>query len=219
MKPLTGSLALISFLVAGPLLTAAPQTPRDRTPPPAEAGPQEVRPDALAPRDLPPPPPPPAARPKPPAEAPQAQRERSQEDGQWVHTEQYGWVWMPYGDGFTHTPPSGGTPHMYLYYPEVGWTWVLAPWLWGWGPRPYFGVVGPRFYGWWGVGLGHWYGFSGRGHVGFVGGSYWGSGRWHHVGRGTYSPGHGSYGRGGNFSFGGGTGGGGGRSLSPGWRR
>jgi hypothetical protein len=49
---------------------------------------------------------------------------------------------------------------MYLYYPVAGWSWVAAPWLWGSGPAPYFGLVGPEFYAWFGIGLGHWYGFT-----------------------------------------------------------
>jgi hypothetical protein len=100
-------------------------------------------------------------------------------DGQWVYTEQYGWVWMPYGDKFTHVPPDGGVPNMYVYYPEAGWCWVIAPWLWGWGPRPYFGMLGPGFYGWWGVGLGRWFGFAGPyRHLGWEHRGYWGGGRW-----------------------------------------
>ncbi len=82
--------------------------------------------------------------------------------GQWVYTSQYGWVWMPYDNGYTYAPPDGSTPDMYVYGPEIGWCWVVAPWLWGWGPAPYFGVAGPRWYGWYGHGLGRWYGYQGR---------------------------------------------------------
>lgn len=190
----------LTFALVAPLALAA-QEPLDR----AAQGqaPRELPPDTAAPRDTPPPPPPPSARPKPPADL-ERERPRAEEGGQWVYTDQYGWVWMPYGEGFTHLPASGGTPHMYLYYPEVGWTWVLAPWLWGWGPRPYFGVLGPRYFGWWGVGLGRWYGFGPRYRTFGIGGHYWGSGHWVGVrpgGRG-FAPGRG-----------------GGRSLAPGWRR
>jgi len=30
----------------------------------------------------------------------------------------------------------------------VGWAWVSAPWLWGWGPALHFGVHGGGHYGW-----------------------------------------------------------------------
>ena len=62
---------------------------------------------------------------------------------------------MPYGDVYTHVPANGeGEPYAYVYYPSYGWTWVAAPWVWGYGTWPYFGVLGPaRFWwyarGWW----------------------------------------------------------------------
>ncbi len=89
-----------------------------------------------------------------PAGTPQPQATYEQQaSGQWVYTQQYGWVWMPYGDGYTYVPPSGeGEPYEYVYYPSYGWTWVVAPWVWGWGPWPYFGVVGPWHFGWYGHG-------------------------------------------------------------------
>ena len=73
--------------------------------------------------------------------------------GQWVYTQQYGWVWMPYGDAYSYVPPDGeGEPYEYVYYPAYGWTWVVAPWIWGFGPWPYFGVFGPAHFGWFGHG-------------------------------------------------------------------
>ena len=86
-------------------------------------------------------PPPPSA--KPPASPAQQQAAEAQtaSSGQWVHTQQYGWVWMPYGDAYSYVPPEGeGQPYEYVYYPSHGWTWVVAPWIWGFGPWPYFGV-------------------------------------------------------------------------------
>jgi hypothetical protein len=90
----------------------------------------------------------------PPAES--APPPRAPDDsGQWVYTQQYGWLWMPYGDAYASSPPGGyGDPYMYVFYPAVGWTWVVAPWIWGFGPRPFFGVHGfHRFaffrHGWW----------------------------------------------------------------------
>jgi hypothetical protein len=81
-------------------------------------------------------PPPPPVNPPPPPTA------KVPEDlGQWVYTSQYGWVWMPYGDEYVYTPPDDqGQPYEYLFYPDYGWIWVVAPWIWGIGPFPYFGV-------------------------------------------------------------------------------
>jgi hypothetical protein len=97
--------------------------------------------------------------------------------GQWVRTSQYGWVWMPYGNGYAYAPPDGGDPLMYVYYPSFGWTWVIAPWLWGWGPMPFFGVAGWWHFGWWGHGFGRWDGFRGD-HAFFHGRGVWHDGRW-----------------------------------------
>jgi hypothetical protein len=48
--------------------------------------------------------------------------------GQWVYTQQYGWVWIPYGDNYTDVPATGsGEPYEYVYYPAYGWCWVDAP--------------------------------------------------------------------------------------------
>jgi hypothetical protein len=90
--------------------------------------------------------------------------EESPPPGQWVYTQQYGWVWMPYSDAYTHVPDYGyGQPYMFVYYPAYGWSWVVAPWVWGVGPWPYFGVYGGSRFGW---------------HAHFVG---WGHhARWHH---------------------------------------
>jgi hypothetical protein len=69
--------------------------------------------------------------------------------GQWVYTQQYGWVWMPYGSQYTYTPSQAGIyPSEYVYYPSYGWTWVTAPWVFGWGVSPYFGVYGASHFGW-----------------------------------------------------------------------
>ena len=72
---------------------------------------------------------------------------------------------------------------MYVLYPVYGWCWLTAPWLWGAGPMPYFGVVGPRYYVWFGVGFGHWYGFGPHYRLwGWSGRGYWGRGGWVGVG-------------------------------------
>jgi len=96
-----------------------------------------------------PPPPPTSVTPPPPRVEPQA----AAPSGQWVDTQQYGRIWIPYSDSYTYTPPSGhGEPYEYVYYPSYGWTWVVAPWIWGWGPWPVFGYYGPVHYGWYGHG-------------------------------------------------------------------
>ncbi len=81
--------------------------------------------------------------------------------GQWVYTDQYGWIYMPYGSGYTYAPADGGgEPSMYVYGTTGGWRWVVAPWLWGWGPVPYFGVHGGSHFAWYGHGWGPgWRGF------------------------------------------------------------
>ncbi len=145
--------------------------------------PQPAPPATPAPQD--PPPPPPGDRPDPPSDPPQSPPGQEAPKGQWVHTSQYGWVWMPYGNDYTNVPADGGTPNMYVYYPEVGWSWVLAPWLWGWGPRPYFGAVGWGYFGWYGVGMGHWYGWGGPYYrAGYYGRGYFRGGSWHGVSHG-----------------------------------
>jgi hypothetical protein len=109
----------------------------------APSGDAPPAPSAEAPSPAPDQSPPPAAAP------PQTTAPRSAPPGQWVYTQQYGWVWMPYGDAYTYAPPSGdGEPYMYVYYPVVGWTWVVAPWVWGIGPWPFFGVRGPVLFAW-----------------------------------------------------------------------
>ena len=36
---------------------------------------------------------------------------------------------------------------VFVFYPRFGWRWVLAPWVFGLGPRPYF-VHGPVRFAW-----------------------------------------------------------------------
>lgn len=218
MRTLIGTLVLTTALAIVPLKASMQEQDRN----PVGSGSDTVRPvEPDTPPPTNPPPPPPAARPAPPATPPQPLPQQKPTDtGQWVHTTQYGWVWMPYGDTYAHVPPDGSTPSMYVYYPEAGWCWVVAPWLWGWGPMPYFGLMGPRYYGWFGFGFGHWYGFARPyEHWGWHGRAYWGGGRWNGVNR-FYGGGPGS-GRGGGFRGGSVRGGSGGhsRGLSPGGRR
>jgi hypothetical protein len=83
---------------------------------------------------------------------------------------------MAYGNDYSFVPKDGSAPDMYVYYPSVGWCWVIAPWIWGLGPMPYFGARGPRF-PWWGRGYGRWYGFR-AGYTNWNGRGYWSDGRW-----------------------------------------
>jgi len=112
--------------------------------------------DAVPPESVAPEQTPPAAPAQPPAPPAQDQATAASPDanGQWVYTQQYGWVWMPYGDAYTYAPSEGeGQPYQYVYYPAYGgWTWVVAPWVWGVGPWPYFGVYGPAHFAWYGYG-------------------------------------------------------------------
>ncbi len=132
---------------------AATQPAQPSTAPSAVA----AQPSATVPADSPPP---------PPITTPAPQRLQSRAEppsvpeGEWAYTEQYGWVWMPYGAAYAVTPEDEyGDPYMYVYYPSTGWAWVEAPWLWGWGPAPRFGVSAGVRYGWHGHGWGdHWRG-------------------------------------------------------------
>jgi hypothetical protein len=96
----------------------------------------------------------PAWTPPAPAETPAPQPQAATPPGQWVYTQQYGWLWMPYADAYTQVPVNGyGEPYAYVYYPAYStWTWVAAPWVWGYGPWPVFGVWGPARFGWYGHG-------------------------------------------------------------------
>jgi hypothetical protein len=143
-----------------------------------EAPPAAAQPTAPEPTLAPPAPP---EMPAPPAEQ-QALTQEAPASGQWVYTGQYGWVWMPYGDSYTYQPTDGGAPDMYVYYPTVGWCWVVAPWVWGWGAQPYFGIYGTGRFGWYGYGYGHWYGFRGP-YANWSGRGYWNGGRWYGAGR------------------------------------
>ncbi len=121
-----------------------------------EEGPPAAAADDRGPRETVTPPsgPPAEPAPAPPARTPPPPRQEAQAEattGQWVYTQQYGWVWMPYADRYLYLPPDG-PPYAYLYYPAYGWTWVAAPWIFGWGPWPYFGFHGAFYYGWYGHG-------------------------------------------------------------------
>jgi len=176
---------LATLLLTLPLLAGAQVSPPVNAPP-APVQPQEPvqTQDAEPPSTLPPPPetappPPPAevSAPPEPTAPPQAERVNvPPTDGQWVYTAQYGWVWMPFGSQFIHVPP-GGPPLMFVFYPPVGWRWVVAPWLWGLGTQPYWGVHGINGFPWWGHGVGRWYAF-GSPYVTWGARYWWNGSRW-----------------------------------------
>src|SRR5439155_187549 len=84
-----------------------------------------------------------------PAPAPPPALAAPQQTGPRVYTNQYGWVWMPYGQQYVDEGTYGASsPYQYVYCVGLGWSWVAAPWLWGWGAYPYFGVWGPSHFAW-----------------------------------------------------------------------
>jgi hypothetical protein len=194
MKPLLGSLVVASISALFPVLATA----QDYPPPPApvadagrvqrspapgarRASVWEERYDEVGP----------SADPRP--------AETGAPSGEWVRTAQYGWAWMPFADAYTRVPPDGyGEPFMYVYRPAYGWSWLAAPWVWGLGVWPTFGVYGAAPFGWYGHGWWrtperwHWRGDSFRGEIG--------PGR----GWGTFRGGHAPSGAGMARAFGGG---------------
>jgi len=159
----------LAVLLLGPLAAGAQVV---------STNPDLSQPPAPAPQSVPPSPPvtppaPPSNLPQPeyappddtgqsaeaePLPPPTVQMAPASPAGQWVYTAQYGWVWMPYGSAYTYLP-AGAYPDMYVFFPAYGWRWVAAPWVWGVGPRPWFGVYGFARFGWYGRGFGRWYGF------------------------------------------------------------
>jgi hypothetical protein len=98
---------------------------------------------------MPEPPPPPEAQAAPPAyAAPQAYAAPAP-SGQWVYTNQYGWVWMPYGESYTYVT-ANEVAYTYAYYPRFGWRWISSPWVVGYGPSPFWGRLGPVHFAWYG---------------------------------------------------------------------
>jgi len=166
-----------------PNAMAAPAPPPPGiTPPPSEPAPSEA------------PPPPPAQEPQP-APAPQADSQSESSPpppaadmpaGQWVYTNQYGWLWMPHAQQYTYIPGDAQVfPDQYVYYPVYGWRWVVAPWVYGYGPAPYWGVWGPSYFVWYAHpwfrvgGYWGWGGYRGWGHYrGWAGPRTWGARGW-----------------------------------------
>lgn len=150
MTKLTKAFVLFGTLLLLPAI-ARPQyeAPAGSLEGPAAVGVDSKPPSTAQPAGPPPTSPPATTPPPPPAQV----RRPSIPDGQWVYTQQYGWIWMPYSDRYAYVPTDGyGEPYAYVYYPAYGWTWLGAPWMWGFGPWPYFGYYGPVRYAWYGHG-------------------------------------------------------------------
>jgi len=175
--------SLVLFLALAPVVAAA-QGAEPPPPPPPDAMPVQGAPPQEAQPEAPPPPPPPATSAVPPGAAPAPVG--APPAGQWAYTNQYGWLWMPYGQPYTYIPPDTQTfPEAYVYYPVYGWRWVVAPWVYGYGPVPYWGAPGIRPFAWYAHpwfrvgGYWGWGGYRGWGaYRGWVGPRAWGAHGW-----------------------------------------
>src|SRR5882672_1790514 len=106
--------AVASVVLAGatpahaqPAPSDVPEDPyedsEDLAPPDPQVTPDDA--EAPAPALQPPnaqPPPPPAAPPAVQQQVQPAPQAQVAPGGQWVHTQQYGWVWMPYGNQYVY---------------------------------------------------------------------------------------------------------------------
>jgi len=179
---MTGVPALV-FGLAAAEPNAVPQPPSPGVaPPPSEPEPSEA----------PPPPPavestlPPGPQESSPPAAPPSNPTPGAPPGQWVYTNQYGWLWMPYAKQYTYISSDPQVyPYEYVYYPVYGWRWVVAPWVYGYGPLPYWGAWGPRYFVWYAHpwfrvgGYWGWGGYRGWGRYhGWIGPHAWGARGW-----------------------------------------
>ena len=137
-----------TFVLLFSFVLAAPALAQTEPPPPP---PDDVQPPAPPPASQPPPPPPSAPPTAQPIEPPQVTANTapapSSVPGEWVYTAQYGWVWMPYDQQYTHVIDTSGVAYMFVYYPAFGRRWVLSPCVFGLGPRPHF-IHGPGHFAW-----------------------------------------------------------------------
>jgi hypothetical protein len=143
------AIAVLAALAAniGTRADEQPAPPPQQPPPPSQ---WQTTPPPQAP-DAPPPAPEATPAPPPQQDQPQAQAAPAP-SGQWVYTQQYGWIWMPYGANYTSIPYGYDYPVTYAFQIGIGWSWIAAPWVYGWGPWPYFGVAGAFAYPWYGWG-------------------------------------------------------------------
>lgn len=143
-KTIIGVLIAAATTVGGAAFAQAPQP----------AGPDP----AWTPPAAPEPPPPPQAQAAPAygaqsyayaPPAPAATVVAPAPAGQWVYTNQYGWIWVPYADSYTYVA-GPNVAYTYAYYPRFGWRWVISPWVLGFGPTPHWGRLGPSRFAWYG---------------------------------------------------------------------
>ncbi|MFT3913051.1 MAG: hypothetical protein QM704_02860 [Anaeromyxobacteraceae bacterium] len=168
------------------LLAALPALARSQGAPPLP--PEPAPPATSAPADAPPPPPaqPPAVPEAAPAPAPAAPAPAV---GRWVYTAQYGWLWMPYEPQYYAIPGDPQLfPSAFVFYPAYGWRWVVAPWVYGYGPQPYWGPGGVVAFSWWSRpwfrvgGYWGWGAYRGWGpYRGWMGPRRWGPRGWSHA--------------------------------------
>jgi hypothetical protein len=93
---------------------------------------------------------------------------------------------MPYAQQYVYVPSDPQVfPDAYVYYPVYGWRWVVAPWVYGYGPQPWWGAPGPRLYVWYARpwfrvgGYWGWGGYRGWGaYGGWIGPRRWGPSGW-----------------------------------------
>ena len=183
---MTRSTCLTLLIAWAPALAFAQQDAPPPPPPPDAAVAEGQPPPEPPPSEVPPPPPPPAQGPQAAAPPPAPAAPAPAAAGQWVHTEQYGWLWIPYAQQYTYIPSDPQVfPDQYVYYPVYGWRWVVAPWVYGYGPSPYWGGPGLRFFVWYSHpwfrvgGYWGWGGYRGWGaYRGWVGPRSWGAHGW-----------------------------------------
>ncbi len=75
--------------------------------------------------------------------------------GQWVFTQEYGWLWLAYDQKYAQVVENtarrfgySSVAYEYAYYPAFGWRWVVAPWILRFGVVPYWGALGPARFAW-----------------------------------------------------------------------
>jgi hypothetical protein len=75
--------------------------------------------------------------------------------GQWVFTQEYGWMWLPHDQMYAQVVENShsrfgysSVAYEYAYYPAFGWRWVVAPWILRFGAVPYWGALGPAHFAW-----------------------------------------------------------------------
>jgi hypothetical protein len=95
-------------------------------------------------------------------------------------------VWIPYDRQFVYVPGDPQVfPEQYVYYPVYGWRWVVAPWVYGYGPQPWWGPRGVVVFSWYAHpwfrvgGYWGWGGYRGWGYYrGWMGPRAWGARGW-----------------------------------------